>query len=196
MHREMWRYSRLFPGWRIHVPGHPDEAEALLRRAVAENGRVYIRLAEDVNRLPRPVGTDRLEMIRRGAPDGPTVIAVGPMFDRVVAATSQLDATILYAATVRPFDHGTARGRRRRSGRGAGRAVSRRHLILGNLGGPSASAPPNPGHRRPESRAQAVRLTPRPRPGQRPRCRRHPLEDRAVPALSRRRLSRSPLRIL
>ena len=95
------------PGWRIHVPGHPDEAEALLRRAVAENGRVYIRLAEDVNRLPRPVGTDRLEMIRRGAPDGPTVIAVGPMFDRVVAATSQLDATILYAATVRPFDHGT-----------------------------------------------------------------------------------------
>jgi transketolase len=95
------------PDWEIHVPGHPEEAEALLRRAVARDDRVYIRLAEDSNRSPRPLATDRMDLIRRGRPGAPVVIAVGPMLDRVVAATAGIDATVLYAITVRPFDHAT-----------------------------------------------------------------------------------------
>ena len=34
------------PGWTIHVPGHPTEAEAQLLRAFAGDDRVYVRLSE------------------------------------------------------------------------------------------------------------------------------------------------------
>lgn len=95
------------PGWQIHVPGHPDEVEVLLRRAMTHDDRVYIRLSEARNALPHPVPPFRSAVLRRGSPGAPTVVAVGPMLDRVAAATSDLDATLLYAATVRPFDHRT-----------------------------------------------------------------------------------------
>jgi transketolase len=63
-----------------------------------------MRLSEQVNARPavRPEGG--LATIRAGGHGTPTVIAVGPMLDRVVAATEGIEATILYAATVRPFD--------------------------------------------------------------------------------------------
>jgi transketolase len=37
------------------------------------------------------------------------VIAVGPMLDRTLEATSDLDVTVLYATTARPFDAETLR---------------------------------------------------------------------------------------
>jgi transketolase len=37
------------------------------------------------------------------------VIAVGPMLDTVLAAVAGLDATVLYATTVRPFDAASLR---------------------------------------------------------------------------------------
>ncbi len=91
------------PGWTIHVPGHPDEVETMLRTAAGSDDRVYIRLAQDTNETAHPV-TGSLTRIRTGSAHGATVIAVGPMLDRVVAATTDMDVTILYAATVRPFD--------------------------------------------------------------------------------------------
>ncbi|MGA9597956.1 MAG: transketolase [Acidimicrobiia bacterium] len=91
------------PGWTIHVPGHPDEAEGLLRSAAAGGDRVYIRLTEDSNSAPHRVG-EGLVTIRTSWAPGATVIAVGPMLDRVAAATADLNVTLLYANTVRPFD--------------------------------------------------------------------------------------------
>ncbi|MEU6925035.1 transketolase C-terminal domain-containing protein [Streptomyces sp. NPDC046631] len=89
--------------WTVHVPGHPDEAEALLREAAAGEGRVYVRLSLQSNDRARPVGAGTgFTVVREGA-DG-VVIAVGPMLDNVLAATDGLDATVLYATTVRPFD--------------------------------------------------------------------------------------------
>ncbi len=95
------------PAWTIHVPGHPDEAERLLRDAVAADGNVYLRLAAQSNAAPMPIERGRFHVVRRGA--RATVIVVGPMLDGVLEATAGLDVSVLYATTVRPFDAETLR---------------------------------------------------------------------------------------
>jgi transketolase len=95
-------------GWTIHVPGHPDEAELLLRHAAAGDERAYLRLSDQTNRAPQPVAPGQFAGVgsgRRG-----TVIAVGPMLQPVLDAVAGLDVTVLYAATVRPFDADALRG--------------------------------------------------------------------------------------
>lgn len=89
------------PGWTAHVPGHPDEVEALLRREFSRDGPAYLRLSERRNdeALVTGPGMRRLRSGRAGV-----VLAVGPMLRPVLAATADLDVTVLYAATVRPFD--------------------------------------------------------------------------------------------
>ncbi|GGJ55257.1 transketolase family protein [Streptomyces brasiliensis] len=90
-------------GWTVHVPGHPDEAETLLRHAVAAgDDKVYVRLSVQANRKGRPVDGQHLRTVREGRSG--VVVAVGPMLDAVLAATEDLDVTVLYATTVRPFD--------------------------------------------------------------------------------------------
>ncbi|MCW2719537.1 transketolase [Pseudonocardia sp.] len=95
------------PGWTVHVPGHPDEAEALLRAAVQGDDRVYVRLAAVGNSAPLAGPDGRMRVLRHGSRG--TVVAVGPMADRTLAATADLDLTVLYAATIRPFDTETLR---------------------------------------------------------------------------------------
>jgi transketolase len=94
-------------GWTIHVPGHPDEADALLRRAAAGDDRVYLRLSGESNPEPRPVVPGEFLVVRRGRRG--TVVAVGPMLQPVLDAVGELDVTVLYAVTVRPFDAGGLR---------------------------------------------------------------------------------------
>ncbi|MEU0335469.1 transketolase C-terminal domain-containing protein [Streptomyces sp. NPDC006193] len=95
-------------GWTVHVPGHPDEAETLLRHAVAAgDDRVYVRLSVQSNRRGRAVDGHRFLTVREGRSG--VVVAVGPMLDAALAATEGLDLTVLYATTVRPFDAGGLR---------------------------------------------------------------------------------------
>ncbi|MEV7081719.1 transketolase [Streptomyces sp. NPDC093516] len=90
-------------GWTVHVPGHPDEAETLLRHAVAAgDDKVYVRLSLQSNRQGLPVDGERFRTVREGRSG--VVVAVGPMLDATLAATEGLDVTVLYATTVRPFD--------------------------------------------------------------------------------------------
>lgn len=88
------------PGWEIHVPGHPDEVEEMLLRAVRGDGRAYIRLSEDANRRAYPYG--RISQVRHGTEF--TVIAVGPMLDPVLDAVEHMDARVLYVSTVTLLD--------------------------------------------------------------------------------------------
>jgi transketolase len=90
------------PGWTVHVPGHEDEVEPLLRKAIADDGRVYMRLSERANSAAVPVANG-FSVLRRGSAG--VVLAVGPVLDQVLAATATIDATVLYASTIRPFDH-------------------------------------------------------------------------------------------
>lgn len=95
-------------GWTVHVPGHPDEAETLLRHAVAAgDDKVYVRLSLQSSAEGRPVDGQRFLTVREGRSG--VVVAVGPMLDAVLAATEGLDVTVLYATTVRPFDAGALR---------------------------------------------------------------------------------------
>ncbi|MGH3714593.1 MAG: transketolase family protein [Micromonosporaceae bacterium] len=87
------------PGWRVEVPGHPDEVERALRAAVTSDDSVYIRLSTRPNAVAVAPG---LTVLRRGS--GPLVVAVGTMLDNVLAATEGLDVTVAYTSTVRPFD--------------------------------------------------------------------------------------------
>ena len=96
------------PGWQIHIPGHPDEAEAILRTAAAGTGLDYIRLADAVNSEPHDTTAD-FTVVRRGSDSATTVIAVGPSLDPTLEATAEMDVTVLYATTVRPFDGQTLR---------------------------------------------------------------------------------------
>jgi transketolase len=103
------------PDVRIHIPGHADEAEDFLRAAVRADDIVYIRLSGASNAAPQTGGahasaSGELVVLRRGSSGAPTVVAVGPMLDRVLEATAGMDAMVLYAATVRPFDAAGLRG--------------------------------------------------------------------------------------
>ncbi|MFI1562722.1 transketolase family protein [Streptomyces sp. NPDC020490] len=95
-------------GWTVHVPGHPDEAETLLRHAVAAgDDKVYVRLSLQTNDRPREVDGRRFRTVREGGRG--VVVAVGPLLDEVLTATEGLDVTVLYATTVRPFDSAALR---------------------------------------------------------------------------------------
>ena len=90
------------PGWTIHLPGHADEVEVLLRRAIGTDDRVYIRLSEEAN--SKPYGDGSLCTVRDAGAGAPTVLAVGPALDAVLAATADREVAVLYTATVRPLD--------------------------------------------------------------------------------------------
>ncbi|MEW1825282.1 transketolase C-terminal domain-containing protein [Streptomyces sp. NPDC088196] len=101
--------------WTVHVPGHPDEAETLLRHAVAAgDDKVYVRLSVQANAEALPVDGARFLTVREGRSG--VVVAVGPMLDTVLAATEGLDVTVLYATTVRPFDADALRAATRTAG--------------------------------------------------------------------------------
>jgi len=89
------------PGWRIEVPGHPDELERSFARALRGNDRVYIRTSLEENHAP--VLDDGLVVLRRASRAGPLVLAVGPTLLPTLAATADLDVDLAYLTTVRPF---------------------------------------------------------------------------------------------
>ncbi|MEJ7775235.1 MAG: transketolase [Nocardioidaceae bacterium] len=98
------------PGISIHAPGNAIEVDAALRASVAGDGLHYVRVVGQANTATYPFRPGRFHVVRRGAgATVPTVMALGPVLDDVLAATADLDVTVLYANTVRPFD---ARGLR------------------------------------------------------------------------------------
>jgi transketolase len=91
------------PGFAVQVPGHPDEVPGLLRAAVGvlDSGSTYLRLSTESNRSALPLWPG-LQVVRPGRQA--VVVAVGPMLSPVLDAVSDLDVTVAYTTTVRPFD--------------------------------------------------------------------------------------------
>jgi transketolase len=90
-------------GWTVHVPGHPDEVDPLLRAAAGRDDRTYLRLSSQSNDLPHADGLG-LRVVRRGTDRAPVAVAVGPMLDPLLRAAAGLDLTVAYTNTPRPFD--------------------------------------------------------------------------------------------
>ncbi len=91
------------PGFAVQVAGHPDEVRGLLRGAVGvlDSGSTYLRLSAHANREALPLWPG-LQVVRSGRKA--VVVAVGPMLSPVLDAVGDLDVTVAYATTVRPFD--------------------------------------------------------------------------------------------
>jgi transketolase len=95
------------PGFSVLVPGHPGEVAGLLRGAVgalgdgAGAGSSYLRLSTESNREARALWPG-LQVVRSG--HEAVVVAVGPLLDPVLDGVANLDVTVAYATTVRPFD--------------------------------------------------------------------------------------------
>ena len=91
------------PGFSVVVPGHPAEVSGLLRGAVdgLDAGSTYLRLSTEGNREARLVWPG-LQVVQSGR--RAVVVAVGPMLDPVLDGLADLDVTVAYATTVRPFD--------------------------------------------------------------------------------------------
>jgi len=85
------------------VPGHPDEVPELLRSAVGalDSLSTYVRLSSEANRSALPVWPG-LQVVRSGREA--VVVAVGPMLSPVLDAVGDLDVTVAYTTSVRPFD--------------------------------------------------------------------------------------------
>ena len=117
------------PGLSVVVPGHPGEVGGLLRGAFGalEGGSTYMRLSSEANREAQPVSAS-LQVVRQGR--RAAVVAVGPMLSPVLEAVADLDVTVAYATTVRPFD---AAGLRSAEG-GSGAVVLVEPYLAGTSG--------------------------------------------------------------
>ena len=91
------------PGFSVVVPGHPDEVPDLLREAVGvlDSRSTYLRLSSEANRSALLLWPG-LQVVRSGREA--VVVAVGPMLSPVLDAVGDLDVTVAYTTSVRPFD--------------------------------------------------------------------------------------------
>jgi len=90
------------PGAQVLVPGCAAELDVLLRATYANGRLTYLRASVAQNDVAFDVAPGGLEVIRRGT--RATLVAVGPMLTRTLAAAEGLDLTVVYTASVAPFD--------------------------------------------------------------------------------------------
>lgn len=86
----------------IIVPGTAGEFSRLLAECYNDGKPTYYRLSERVNERSYEVSFGKAVVIQKG--NRGTIIAVGPMLDRILNVAESMDVTILYYTTVEPFD--------------------------------------------------------------------------------------------
>lgn len=93
------------PEIEIVVPGTASEFDSLFKQSYNNGHPTYFRLSNQNNIESYEVIFGKASVIQKGKQA--TVIAVGPMLERVKEACKDLDVTILYYTTLQPFDHET-----------------------------------------------------------------------------------------
>lgn len=90
------------PGMNIIVPGSDSDFDTLFRQTYNGKAPNYFRLTEKGHSLDIPVNFGSAEKVKEGLKG--TVIAIGPMLEKVLNACDGLDVTVLYYTTIAPFD--------------------------------------------------------------------------------------------
>ena len=90
------------PGAEIYVPGTAMEFSDQYDRSCRNEKISYFRLSEKSNKQSVKTTFQNGSIVKEGKEL--TVIAIGPMLDSVVEASSDLDVTILYYNCMWPFD--------------------------------------------------------------------------------------------
>ncbi len=93
------------PGIEIVVPGHPDEFDKLFNQNYDNGNTTYFRLSESKNIHAFNVEFNKNIVIQEKGEI--VIIAVGTMLEVVLEASKNLDVTIIYCTTVKPFDFST-----------------------------------------------------------------------------------------
>jgi transketolase len=89
---------------RIIAPGNPREFDALFRESYA-GGPTYFRLSERAHAQQESVTFGRARVVRIGR--RATVVVAAQSLEPVLAATAELDVTVLHYTTLAPFDRET-----------------------------------------------------------------------------------------
>jgi len=91
------------PGMEILTPATPKQFETLWA-ACSENGRPsYFRLTDHACTSDVPVSYGKATVLKEGT--SATVVCVAETLDKTLSACRDLDVTILYYATLQPFDY-------------------------------------------------------------------------------------------
>ena len=90
------------PDIEIVVPGHKAEFDYLLSSNYNNSQTTYYRLSETSNSEECQVEFGKNLTLKKGS--DLTVVVVGPMLQTVLDATIDLDVTVVYCTTVKPFD--------------------------------------------------------------------------------------------
>ena len=93
------------PNMQVVLPGTAKEMDCLMMEAYDNGSPTYFRLSESSNEMEHEVSFGRATIVKQGTKA--TVIAVGTMLSPVMEAVADLDVTVLYYTTVRPFDRDT-----------------------------------------------------------------------------------------
>jgi transketolase len=90
------------PDIELIVPGHPDEFNQLFIQNYDNGLTSYFRLSEFSNNISHKVEFGKNIIIKDGS--NIVIIAVGTTLQAVLDATIDLDVSVIYCTTVKPFD--------------------------------------------------------------------------------------------
>ena len=90
------------PNMEILLPGTSKELDCLINECYNNGNPTYYRLSEHENDFSNDVRVGRANLIKKGS--DATIICFGNSLKSVVESTKNMDVTILYYTSVRPFD--------------------------------------------------------------------------------------------
>jgi transketolase len=90
------------PDIQIVVPGSSKEFDALFNESYSNEFCTYFRLSESENNFSCPVSFGKAHIVKTGSKG--TVLVVGPLLEKTLAAVEDLNVSVIYYTTIRPFD--------------------------------------------------------------------------------------------